>query len=202
MRISELARETGIPVATVKYYLREGLVPPGEATSATQAQYDERHTARLRLARALVHVGGLSIDRAREVLNALDTPDLSLHEVLRVAHSSLPPQLPGEEAAPRAASLIAELRWQVHPDSPALRQLEQALVALESVDSPASTAALVKYAQVARGLAEGEVASVPRDSRDTAATAMIIGTVLWEPILLALRRLAQEAVSAEELAGP
>ena len=202
MRISELARTTGIPVATVKYYLREGLIPPGVATSATQAQYDEQHAARLRLARALVHVAGLSIDHAREVLNALDTPDLSLHEVLRVAHSALPPQLPGEQAGPRATSLVAELGWHVHQDSPALRQLEQALATLESIGVPASPAALAKYAQAARDLAEGEVASVPRDSRDAAATAMIIGTVLWEPVLLALRRLAQEAVSAEELAEP
>ena len=33
MRISELARETAVPVATVKYYLREGLLHDGELTS-------------------------------------------------------------------------------------------------------------------------------------------------------------------------
>ena len=37
MRISALAQATGLPVATVKYYLREGLLHPGVATSATQA---------------------------------------------------------------------------------------------------------------------------------------------------------------------
>ena len=37
MRISELARRSGLPVATVKYYLREGLLPAGEPTAATQA---------------------------------------------------------------------------------------------------------------------------------------------------------------------
>ncbi len=41
----------------------------------------------------------------------------------------------------------------------------------------------------------------PRTGRRT----LVIPTpsrVLWEPVLLALRRLAQEAVSAEELPGP
>ena len=27
MRISELAKESGTPVATIKYYIREGLLP-------------------------------------------------------------------------------------------------------------------------------------------------------------------------------
>ena len=37
MRISALAAAAGLPVATVKYYLREGLLQSGVATSATQA---------------------------------------------------------------------------------------------------------------------------------------------------------------------
>lgn len=29
MRIGELSRRTGVPVPTIKYYVREGLLPPG-----------------------------------------------------------------------------------------------------------------------------------------------------------------------------
>ena len=43
MRISALASTTGLSVATVKFYLREGLLHPGVATSATQASYDDTH---------------------------------------------------------------------------------------------------------------------------------------------------------------
>jgi len=46
------------------------------------------------------------------------------------------------------------------------------------------------------------VAGVPTTSPEEAATAVVVGTVLWEPVLLALRRLAQEAVSAESLGRP
>ena len=61
MRISALAAEAGLPVATVKFYLREGLLHPGTATSATQAAYDAGHLQRLRLVRALLGPVGLSV---------------------------------------------------------------------------------------------------------------------------------------------
>ena len=53
-----------------------------------------------------------------------------------------------------------------------------------------------------KAVAEVDVAGVPTASPEEAATAVVIGTVLWEPVLLALRRLAQEAVSAESLGRP
>ena len=34
MRISELAQESGTPVATIKYYIREGLLPAGTPVNA------------------------------------------------------------------------------------------------------------------------------------------------------------------------
>jgi DNA-binding transcriptional MerR regulator len=37
MWIAELSRQTEVPVATIKYYLREGLLPAGELSSPNQA---------------------------------------------------------------------------------------------------------------------------------------------------------------------
>lgn len=202
MRISELSRVTGVPVATVKYYLREGLVPPGRATGATQAQYDDSHVLRLRLARALVQVGGLSVAAARDVLSSLDAAGDSLHRVLGAAHSALPPQLEEDHEPTRALDLAASWGWQVHPEAPALRQLEHALRALDDVGAPADGERLAQYAEAAHRVAEVDVAGVPTTSPEEAATAVVIGTVLWEPVLLALRRMAQEAVSAESLGRP
>ncbi|MDP3890043.1 MerR family transcriptional regulator, partial [Nocardioides sp.] len=70
--MSELSRRSGVSVPTIKYYLREGLLPPGEATGATRAVYDATHVRRLRLIRALVDVAGMRLDRVREVLAAVD----------------------------------------------------------------------------------------------------------------------------------
>jgi DNA-binding transcriptional MerR regulator len=199
LRISELSRVTGVPVATVKYYLREGLIPPGTATGATQARYDESHVTRLRLARALIQVGGLSVAAARDVLAALDTSDGSLHRVLGAAHSALSPQLADDHEPTRARGLVDTWGWRVHPEAPTLRQLEHALTALADVGAPAGEERLERYADLAHRIAEVDVAGVPTTSTDEAATTVVIGTVLWEPVLLALRRLAQEAVSAEVL---
>ena len=46
MRMSELSRLSGVSVTTIKYYLREGLLPAGRQLSATQAEYDGSHLRR------------------------------------------------------------------------------------------------------------------------------------------------------------
>jgi hypothetical protein len=65
MRMAQLSSVAGIPIGTIKFYQREGLLPPGERTSPNQADYDERHVRRLRLIRGLIDVGRLSIVEAR-----------------------------------------------------------------------------------------------------------------------------------------
>lgn len=61
-----------MPVASIKYFLRQGLLPAGRATAATLAEYGDEHAQRLRLIKALTTLGGLSIAATREVLGAVD----------------------------------------------------------------------------------------------------------------------------------
>ena len=68
MTLSELAEAANLPVATVKYYLREGLLPPGTPVTRTRADYSAGHLDRLRLVRALVDAAGLSIADARRIV--------------------------------------------------------------------------------------------------------------------------------------
>ncbi len=196
MRISELARRGDLPVGTVKFYLREGLLPSGDPTSATQAQYGEPHVARLRLIRALLGVGGLSISQARTVLTVADDPASSVHATLGAAHSALPVVLDDDE--PDLASAQQHLErwdWRVQDSSPALRLLAQAIDALQIVGFDVSNSLLDRYARAAKDLAEADVAEVPTDSVSEAVRHVVIGTLLLEPVLLALRRLAQEDAS-------
>jgi DNA-binding transcriptional MerR regulator len=53
LSIEELAREAGVPVRTVRYYISQGLLP-GPAARGRAAAYDDEHLARLRLVRRLV----------------------------------------------------------------------------------------------------------------------------------------------------
>ena len=55
---------------------------------------------------------------------------------------------------------------------------------------------LATYAAAAAMVAQADVASVPTDSPERAARHVVVGTLLYEPVLLALRRLAQEDASA------
>lgn len=82
MRLAELSERSGVSTATVKYYLREGLLPPGRRVSATTADYDDGHLRRLRLIRALLQVGGIPVATAREVLRHVD--DDSLGRTIRL----------------------------------------------------------------------------------------------------------------------
>lgn len=43
MRLAELSRRSGVSTATIKYYLREGLLPPGRQVNPTTAEYDDGH---------------------------------------------------------------------------------------------------------------------------------------------------------------
>src|SRR5688572_27425951 len=127
MRISELSARTGVPVATIKYYLRERLLPAGERTSATQAQYDEMHERRLQLVRALVEVAGLSIERVRRVLAVVDEPPSSMAALL---HHATDPDSVG--SAPHASAFLATLGWDVPEGLGALEELERGLAGLEA----------------------------------------------------------------------
>ena len=77
MRMGQLSSETGVAVATIKYYLREGLLPAGELSPPNQARYDESHVRRLALIRSLLEVGGLSIADVGAVLAVIDDPGRS-----------------------------------------------------------------------------------------------------------------------------
>lgn len=90
MRLSELSEESGVSTATIKYYLREGLLPPGHRVHATRASYDASHLRRLRLVRALIQVGKIPVATAREILAAVDDDSLGLTMRLGAALWALP----------------------------------------------------------------------------------------------------------------
>jgi DNA-binding transcriptional MerR regulator len=197
MRISELAVRSGVPVATIKYYLRERLLPPGSLTSATQATYDDSHVERLRLIRALVDSAGLSIAQTRSVLHSVDSPPQSVHDLLAVAAEAVSrPVAPGHSHE-RVHELMTRWGWRIDTkDCTAHASLAEALNALDSAGFELPEAALEDYRAHMEQIAEREVANVPTNSPESAVRYVALGTVLIEPVLLALRRMAQQEASA------
>ncbi|GAA0936556.1 MerR family transcriptional regulator [Kribbella koreensis] len=204
MWIAELSRQSDVPVATIKYYLREGLLPAGEAVGATRARYGETHVRRLRLIRALVEAGGLSLARVRNVLAEVDEESLEMHDVLGAAHGALiPTDLPAtDESRRRVDDLIAERGWEVHSGSPDRALLANALDALEKVGYHLDDDLLKTYASAATQVADAEVAALPADDRQRTVEATVLVTALGGPVLLALRRLAQQSASARRYGMP
>lgn len=206
MRISALSEATGVPVATLKFYLREGLVPPGRLTAATQARYDAGHVERVRLVRALTQAAGLSLADVRRVLAVLDDPPADRFELLGAAQAAML----GAEASPsvavpdgdpwpdRVADGLADLGWECDPGL--ATRLAGQLRAAEAAGVAGLKAGWLAWARASRGVAEADVASVPADEAG-AVRQVVVGTLLTDPVLATLRRLAQQVVAAEVLAG-
>lgn len=198
MRISQLSGETGVPVATIKYYLREGLLHDGRLTSATQASYDESHVRRLRLVRALVGGAGLSIAAVRDLLGVVENPPDSGHDLLGFAHQAV---IGGEVAPVDIAgvdSMLGDWGWDLDGcDVAAKSSVAEALEGVRSAGFEMPEGVLDTYAKAMYEVAAAEIAGVPTESAESAVRYVVLGTVLVEPLLLALRRLAQQSASHE-----
>ena len=68
MKISELADAAGVPVATVRHYLREGLLPEGRKTSRNMAYYPAATVDRIRLIKLLQEERFMPLKVIRELL--------------------------------------------------------------------------------------------------------------------------------------
>lgn len=203
MRVSELSRTSGVPVATVKYYLREGLLHRGETTSPNQARYDAAHLQRLRLIRSLVEVGGLPIATVRDVLAAVDDPDTPVHEMLGRAVYAITPDADDERDAhhdrgvAEIEAMLARTGWQVSDDAPARRTAAAVLARMHRLGHDRLTTDLDAYARAAERIAETDLAPITAlTDRADRAEAALVGTVLGDALIAALRRMAQESVSA------
>ena len=215
MRISELSRRSGVSIPTIKYYLRDGLLPAGRPTAANQAEYDEDHVRRLRLIRSLIGVRGLSVSATKDVLAAVDEQQGDVHLLLGLVLGALPVERSGRpprrdgaaepagagaaagDAAEDVAALTAEMGWKTSPNPPAAQVVAETLETMRALGVDYDWRSLVPYAELADRAARLDLDQLPDagDPLQQAERAVLL-TVLLEPALLALRRLAQEHHSA------
>ncbi|MET9270394.1 MerR family transcriptional regulator [Kribbella sp. NPDC003557] len=205
MRIGELSKATGVPVPTIKYYLREGLLPAGELSSPNQASYGDAHLRRLRLIRALIELAQVPVATVKEILESLDADTEPLHEQIGRAHRALTPtrRLSATDEARTAATtqvrdLIAARGWSVEADAPALATLVDTVAALRTLGQEGLVAHLDDYADAVERFARIEIEGVTKNpTRDQLAESVVIGTILGETLIASLRLLAQESISAD-----
>ncbi len=205
MRISELSDRSGISTATIKFYLREGLLHGGAKITPRLTDYDESHVRRLGLLRVLREVGGVPIDRLRSLVAVAESEAASRHEMLGAAADALVPT-PAPAGPARASSrlvadeVVAQAGWHnVRANAPDRENLAAVLETIARygthTDDPAELAAYIRSAdQIARyeiGHLDG--------CKDRAGLLeeMVVGQVVFGQLLNILRRLAEEHHSLE-----
>lgn len=74
LKVGELARLTGARVETVRYYEREGLLPPPARSEGNYRLYDNSHVERLQFVRHCRSLD-MTLDEIRQLLAFRDAPE-------------------------------------------------------------------------------------------------------------------------------
>jgi DNA-binding transcriptional MerR regulator len=106
LKISELAERAEVPVATVRHYLREGLLPEPVKTSRNMAYYPPEFVERIRLIKQLQEERFMPLRVIRDLLEREDAEPERLRAMIDLEDRILSRALAGErERAP-----VAEVR--------------------------------------------------------------------------------------------
>ena len=171
MRISDLSRQSGVPVGTIKFYLRERLLPPGEPTGRNQAIYNKNHLRRLRLIKIFTTIGELDLTSVRRLLIAAEDdhlPSIELFEVLnQVSIAGKETAAEEDESLELARAdvnrIIEASGWQVDPNAAARSHLILALSAMRRLGCDCDPDFLDVYREAADRLALHEVGRIETD---------------------------------------
>ena len=204
MRIAELSELSGVGIPSIKFYLREGLLLAGEKTSANQTNYGDEHLVRLKLVRALIDVGGLSVGAAKTVLAAIDTDsypiDMAFGVAQRAASRSIPSAdvVPDEPARRVIENLISDRGWKVSPINPGRAIAGRVIETYTQLGQSTLIDAVADYADAALIVARADLNAVgARLERAAMVETVVIGEALGDTLMAGLRRMAQEHISHE-----
>jgi AcrR family transcriptional regulator len=75
MKISELSTRSGVPVSTIKFYIRKKLLPKPMKTGETQGLYTLKHLDRLKLIQKIQKEGNMPLDKIREITEMIDSSE-------------------------------------------------------------------------------------------------------------------------------
>lgn len=209
MRLAELSAATGVPAATIKFYLREGLLPPAVLRNARQADYGDEHVARLRLVRALAEGAGLSLDGIRRVVDAVEHPPASPHDMFGAAQAALVDEKADRaDATTQLVQVLSDAGVDCDREQVIVEQLQAALDTARRAGQPIELPRLARYVALMREVGQvdveglladhGNPASLATESGRSAALAHVtVGTATSEPVLRLLRLLGQSSASAQ-----
>ena len=178
VRIRELARRSGVPIATVQHYLREGLIASTRKTGRTMAWYDSTLAPRIRAIKELQQRQFLPLAVIREALgeDAEAPNDLAADAIARVLARH------GGNRARTRAEVIAR-----GAHARELDLLAAAGLAVPTGDDPPCRTATTRPTEATtsrccpRSAPRAAPASPPRCSRSTSSTSTLLRSARWSP---------------------
>lgn len=202
MKLGELARSVDTTTASIKFYIREGLLPAGRKINQTTAVYDESHHHRLALILGLRGIIGTPLTRIADLIAVIDDPESGRLDVMETA------QMIGVEgrsgdvgagpvgASAAVARIIEEQDW---PDaqSQARAAVERRLVRMREhgVDVNPQTLSRIAVAVESIGLMGLDVSG----TRDEVALGVAVGTYEVSQLVVDMLSLAQTSHSIRSL---
>ena len=195
LKISELAERAEVPVATVRHYLREGLLPEPVKTSRNMAYYPPEFADRIRLIKRLQEERFMPLRVIREVLESADG-DVERLRALAEAGDSLVERVLAPLSERTSEAVVLE-RYEI--PRRALERLAE-LGVLSPDESGYSQSDIRVIEAVARFRAAGWNETTGFGARDVARLMQGLETVVADELELLLQRFAAlDADRAAEL---
>ena len=72
MTISELSERTNVPISTIKFYIRNNLIPSPIKTRETRAFYTQKHLNRINLIQKLKKDAKISLNKIKDIINTIN----------------------------------------------------------------------------------------------------------------------------------
>jgi DNA-binding transcriptional MerR regulator len=205
MQLKELSSQSGVSAASIKYYLREGLLPAGETVHATRAQYSASHVERLELIQALRRIVGLNIEQIRGLLRMADdgAPRLELLAAVQRVVLELDTYATARgEVRTTAADAVVHLRGWPDSSSDARNALNAHLELMESLKIPVSGDVLDVYSKAMDDVAGLDIAATTApESTDQLILTAAVGMHMHSKLLLRLLALAQASHAIRRYEG-
>lgn len=211
MLLHELSDRSGVSIASIKYYRREGLLAPGAPITATRFRYGPEHLERLALITTMRGPARLSIAQIRTVISLIDDPQVPLTRVLAMVQETISGTPPGGHPEPsespedpRVAPLLEEMGWPDVQTAPRAG-LSALLTGAEESGTVIDPATLARYARHLDALADEDLTAMAAQapgppgqeerapapiSRDIQVRRAVNGMVTLTQLILALRSLS------------
>lgn len=202
MQLKELCDVSEVSAASVKFYLREGLLPKGDQIHSTRAEYGQRHVERLKMITGLRSIVGLSLAQIKTLTGLIDDPAVPRLQLLSQTHAMVlgapTDRLPDHRLL---TEVMESLNW---PDetSDARNLTNATLHQMETIGLPVSADVVLGYAHAADLVARQDLGSLfSAESRDEAVLIVAVGVRAYSKLLASLVALAQASHSIRRLGG-